>query len=170
MNEFLADSLVLPPGGLDKSSLLPLADIQKMNKNVQQRRRMSRKDISPTTSPKKYNLKRRRMSVIPDDNLHRTGRLFGGLMNDIKRRLPWYWSDIKDGVNFQCLASIFFIFFANLAPAITFGGILGKNSSIFRLHRDSAHQTGDDGVASISEKFHSLNQSINQSINQSVNQ
>ncbi|XP_055342148.1 band 3 anion transport protein-like isoform X2 [Paramacrobiotus metropolitanus] len=124
MNEFLADSIVLPPGHLDKPSLLPLSDIQKMNKNVQQRRRMSRKDVSPLASPKKYPAKKRRYSVIPDDTLRRTGRLFGGLINDVKRRFPWYWSDIRDGLNFQCLASIFFIFFANLAPAITFGGIL----------------------------------------------
>jgi len=58
------------------------------------------------------------------DPLQRTGRLFGGLINDVRRRFPHYLSDIKDGLNIQCLATFFFIFFACLSPAITFGGLI----------------------------------------------
>lgn len=60
------------------------------------------------------------------DPLERTGRPFGGMIRDIKTRYPWYWSDIKDGINLQCLATFFFIYFACLSPAITFGGLLSK--------------------------------------------
>ena len=57
--------------------------------------------------------------------LTRTGKLFGGLINDIKRKRPWYFSDFKDALSLQCVASYFFIYFACLTPIITFGGLLG---------------------------------------------
>ena len=66
----------------------------------------------------------------PDDPLKRTGRPFGGMINDIKRRYPQYLSDIKDALSTQCLATIFFIYFAALSPAITFGGLLGMSLSL----------------------------------------
>ncbi len=62
----------------------------------------------------------------PEDPLSRTGRPFGGLIRDIKRRYPMYLSDITDAFNSQCLATIFFIYFAALSPAITFGGLIGE--------------------------------------------
>ena len=60
---------------------------------------------------------------IPPE-LRRTGRLFGGMLGDAKRRLPWYRSDFTDGFNTKTLASVFFLFFACLAPAVAFGGLL----------------------------------------------
>ncbi|NWU73648.1 B3AT protein, partial [Pterocles burchelli] len=61
-----------------------------------------------------------------DDPLRRTGRPFGGLVRDIRRRYPKYLSDIKDALSPQCLAAVIFIYFAALSPAITFGGLLGN--------------------------------------------
>jgi sodium bicarbonate transporter 10 len=89
-----------------------------------------------------------------ESGLTRTGRLFGGLINDIKRKAPWYASsfveiysvsplygdglklmmvfcfryisDFKDAFATQCLASWMFLYFACLTPIITFGGLLGK--------------------------------------------
>ena len=61
-----------------------------------------------------------------DDPLKRTGRPFGGLFNDIRRRYPKYLSDIKDGFCVQGLAALIFIYFAAVSPAITFGGLLGE--------------------------------------------
>ena len=65
-------------------------------------------------------------SEITVNPLKRTGRPFGGLINDVKKRYPLYWSDIRDGINLQCLAAWIFIYFAALSPAITFGGLLSK--------------------------------------------
>ncbi|WAR09936.1 S4A8-like protein [Mya arenaria] len=59
-----------------------------------------------------------------DPTLIRTGRIFGGLINDIKRKLPWYLSDYKDALHIQCVASFFFLFLATLTPNVTFGGLL----------------------------------------------
>ncbi|XP_033027136.1 band 3 anion transport protein isoform X3 [Lacerta agilis] len=64
-----------------------------------------------------------------DDPLSRTGRPFGGLVRDIKRRYPKYLSDITDALNAQSLAAVIFIYFAALSPAITFGGLLGEKTN-----------------------------------------
>ncbi|KAL3313169.1 Electroneutral sodium bicarbonate exchanger 1 [Cichlidogyrus casuarinus] len=60
--------------------------------------------------------------------LHRTGRFCGGLILDIKRKLPWYASDFKDALSAQCFGSFFFLYFACLAPIITFGGLLSQET------------------------------------------
>ncbi|XP_067244463.1 sodium-driven chloride bicarbonate exchanger isoform X5 [Chanodichthys erythropterus] len=58
--------------------------------------------------------------------LQRTGRLFGGLFLDIKRKAPHYLSDYTDAVSLQCLASFLFLYCACMSPVITFGGLLGE--------------------------------------------
>eukprot|EP00063_Salmo_salar_P082864 XP_014057699.1 PREDICTED: electroneutral sodium bicarbonate exchanger 1-like [Salmo salar] len=54
------------------------------------------------------------------------GRLFGGLLLDIKRKAPHYLSDYTDGLSLQCLASFLFLYCACMSPVITFGGLLGE--------------------------------------------
>ncbi len=44
-----------------------------------------------------------------DNPLRRTGRLFGGLTNDLKRRMPYYKSDITDGLNAATVATTLFM-------------------------------------------------------------
>uniref|UniRef100_A0A8C7HD12 Solute carrier family 4 member 1b (Diego blood group) n=1 Tax=Oncorhynchus kisutch TaxID=8019 RepID=A0A8C7HD12_ONCKI len=60
----------------------------------------------------------------PEDPLVRTGRPFGGMIRDAKRRYQHYVSDFTDALNAQVLAAIIFIYFAALSPAVTFGGLL----------------------------------------------
>uniref|UniRef100_A0A8C0QNS6 Anion exchange protein n=1 Tax=Chelonoidis abingdonii TaxID=106734 RepID=A0A8C0QNS6_CHEAB len=52
-------------------------------------------------------------------------RLFGGLVKDIRRKAPWYWSDFYDALNIQCFSAILYIYLATVTNAITFGGMLG---------------------------------------------
>ncbi|CAK5011520.1 unnamed protein product [Meloidogyne enterolobii] len=59
-----------------------------------------------------------------DPGLRRTGKLFGGLMLDIRRKAPHYLSDFTDALNLQCIATTCFMYFALLAPIVTFGGLL----------------------------------------------
>uniref|UniRef100_A0A8C3FIV8 Anion exchange protein n=1 Tax=Chrysemys picta bellii TaxID=8478 RepID=A0A8C3FIV8_CHRPI len=59
------------------------------------------------------------------EELQRTGRLFGGLVKDIRRKAPWYWSDFYDALNIQCFSAILYIYLATVTNAITFGGMLG---------------------------------------------
>ncbi|KAI4544152.1 hypothetical protein MG293_004418 [Ovis ammon polii] len=58
--------------------------------------------------------------------LQRTGRIFGGLILDIKRKAPYFWSDFTDAFSLQCLASFLFLYCACMSPVITFGGLLGE--------------------------------------------
>ncbi|KAM9606811.1 electroneutral sodium bicarbonate exchanger 1-like [Morphnus guianensis] len=52
--------------------------------------------------------------------------LFGGLTLDVKQKAPWFWSDFRDGLSLQCLASFLFLYCACMSPVITFGGLLGE--------------------------------------------
>ena len=58
------------------------------------------------------------------DGLVYTGRLCGGLRQDVARRWPYYFSDFLDGLHAKCAGSTLFLFFACLAPAVTFGGVM----------------------------------------------
>ena len=62
----------------------------------------------------------------PPEGLMYTGRLFGGILGDIRRRLPHYSSDFRDGLHLKSIGSTLFLFFACLAPAVTFGGIMAE--------------------------------------------
>mmetsp|Transcript_16326 Transcript_16326/g.33115 ORF Transcript_16326/g.33115 Transcript_16326/m.33115 type:complete len:576 (-) Transcript_16326:245-1972(-) len=52
----------------------------------------------------------------------------GGIIEDLKRRAPWYLDDWTDIFYAKVLASIFFMFFTSLAPAITFSVLLEDNT------------------------------------------
>ncbi len=60
------------------------------------------------------------------ESLRYTGRLFGGLVEDVRRRWPHYVSDFRDGLHPKCLSSTLFLFFACVAPAVTFGGVMAE--------------------------------------------
>lgn len=60
--------------------------------------------------------------------LLRTNRLWGGLINDVTRRLPQYKSDICDGLNRQVIAASIFLYFGVMSTAITFGGLMSSKT------------------------------------------
>ena len=51
---------------------------------------------------------------------YRPLRPFFGIYQDIKRRAPYYWSDIVDGFNYRVFSGTIRIYFVNLLPAIAF--------------------------------------------------
>jgi len=122
LDEFLDAVTVLPPGEWDPAIRIePPAAIP--SQEVRKRPPEKQKDeVDPELEEQK---------LREESGLSRTGRLFGGLINDIKRKAPWYLSDIKDALSVQCVASWIFLYFACLSPIITFGGLLsqatGKN-------------------------------------------
>ncbi|XP_009293411.1 electrogenic sodium bicarbonate cotransporter 1 isoform X2 [Danio rerio] len=59
------------------------------------------------------------------DELKMTGKFCGGLVLDIKRKLPFFASDFYDALNIQSLSAILFIYLGTVTNAITFGGLLG---------------------------------------------
>jgi hypothetical protein len=51
-------------------------------------------------------------------------RMGVGIKRDIKTKAPHFTSEFKDGFNIKTAASTLFLFFACLAPAVAFGGLL----------------------------------------------
>ncbi|XP_064646030.1 band 3 anion transport protein-like isoform X3 [Lineus longissimus] len=132
INTFLDDSIVLPPGEWDRDTLLPM----KVNEVRQRRRKQEKKEREEKERKEPKDevdstslLEAEKAAKMDMDPLLRTKRVFGGLVNDVKIRYPFYLSDIKDGLNSQCFAAFIFIYFACLAPAITFGGLLGEKTN-----------------------------------------
>lgn len=124
IDEFLDQVTVLPPGEWD-----PNIRIEPPNKlPSQEKRKQIGKEllVEPSShKPAKKVVEEEEIHSHGDDPaLKRTGKMFGGLILDIKRKLPHYGSDFTDAFNVQCLASICFMYFGLLAPIVTFGGLL----------------------------------------------
>ncbi|XP_066483233.1 sodium bicarbonate cotransporter 3 isoform X7 [Tiliqua scincoides] len=118
IDEFLDQVTVLPPGEWDPSIRI------EPPKNVpSQEKRKIPKFPNGAAIPGEP-LKEEGHHAGPE--LQRTGRLFGGLILDIKRKAPFFLSDFKDALSLQCLASILFLYCACMSPVITFGGLLGE--------------------------------------------
>uniref|UniRef100_A0A674BWG9 Anion exchange protein n=1 Tax=Salmo trutta TaxID=8032 RepID=A0A674BWG9_SALTR len=121
IDEFLDQVTVLPPGEWDPSIRI------EPPKNVpSQLKRKIPSQPNGSPSPSGEMLKEEDEGHGAGPELQRTGRIFGGLVMDIKRKAPFYWSDIRDSFNLQCLASILFLYCACMSPVITFGGLLGE--------------------------------------------
>ncbi len=58
------------------------------------------------------------------DDLVRTGRFGGGIVRDIRRRFSAYRGDLRDGFHPKSIAATVFMFFACMAPAVAFGGLM----------------------------------------------
>ncbi|KAK7940392.1 hypothetical protein WMY93_003718 [Mugilogobius chulae] len=116
IDEFLDQVTVLPPGEWDPSIRI------EPPKNVpsQEKRKM------PTVSNGTVCPVEEEHGEHHGPELQRTGRLFGGLILDIKRKAPFYLSDYRDGLSLQCVASFLFLYCACMSPVITFGGLLGE--------------------------------------------
>ncbi|CAG7833126.1 unnamed protein product [Allacma fusca] len=137
INEFLDDSIVLPPGDWDNHDLLPLHVLQSKSKAIKLRR--LKKQQSFVASNESFcdgvglvmnNLDNQISKESKDiqSPFQRTGRLFGGLINDVKRRYRHYKSDFVDCLNFQCFATTAFMYFASIAQVITFAGLMGEKT------------------------------------------
>ncbi|XP_071384128.1 sodium bicarbonate cotransporter 3 isoform X2 [Centroberyx affinis] len=119
IDEFLDQVTVLPPGEWD-----PTIRIEPPKNVPSQLKRKRPSQPNGTASPAGELEKEEDNHAGPE--LQRTGRIFGGLILDIKRKAPFYWSDVRDSFSLQCLASILFLYCACMSPVITFGGLLGE--------------------------------------------
>ena len=63
-----------------------------------------------------------------DAGLTYSGTWGGGLLRDIRTRWACYASDFRDGLHPKALAAVLFLFFACLAPAVTFGGVMAEHT------------------------------------------
>ncbi|XP_056619501.1 sodium bicarbonate cotransporter 3 isoform X2 [Triplophysa dalaica] len=118
IDEFLDQVTVLPPGEWD-----PTIRIEPP-KSVPSQEKRKIPSTPNGSAPLSESIKEEDHNTGPE--LQRTGRIFGGLILDLKRKAPFYWSDVRDAFSLQCLASILFLYCACMSPVITFGGLLGE--------------------------------------------
>lgn len=126
INDFLDDSIVLPPGDWERQALLPIDEIKAKSEAIKRRKQRAKKpdEIKPMLLDDGGDGKK-----PPFMNpLERTKKPFGGLINDLRRRYPHFKSDIRDGLNAQCAAAAIFMYFAALSGAITFGGLMSDKT------------------------------------------
>ncbi|GAD96714.1 conserved hypothetical protein [Paecilomyces variotii No. 5] len=62
-------------------------------------------------------------------------RLFRGMVNDIKRRAPYYWSDWKDAWDYRVVPATVYMYFAKFLPSSS-GSASSYLEMIFTLFRD----------------------------------
>ncbi|XP_017575175.1 electroneutral sodium bicarbonate exchanger 1 [Pygocentrus nattereri] len=117
IDEFLDQVTVLPPGEWD-----PSIRIEPPKSVPSQEKRKMPGVPNGTVVPVEVDIH----GEHHGPELQRTGRLFGGLILDVKRKAPFYLSDFKDGLSLQCVASFLFLYCACMSPVITFGGLLGE--------------------------------------------
>uniref|UniRef100_A0A915PPV6 Anion exchange protein n=1 Tax=Setaria digitata TaxID=48799 RepID=A0A915PPV6_9BILA len=122
VDNFLDDSVVIPPGEIDSKRLLSGDEIRKA---LKKRRNRQKVDEDENSLPQKIEPKISANFKRSFEKQERC-RFFSGMIRDFEKRFPYYWSDYRDALNFQCLTSVVFMFCASFAPAITFGGLLGK--------------------------------------------
>ena len=60
-----------------------------------------------------------------EDGLDARG-FMGGVLGDLRRRAPHYASDFRDGLRGKSVATTLFLFFACIAPAVAFGGLMSQ--------------------------------------------
>lgn len=141
INEFLDDSIVLPPGNWQNENLLPFEELKAKSEWIRSRKakalQLRNKEKNTTTSDdeKKLLAEQEELGDVTSGKarkkrnpLERTNRPWGGLINDIKRRYPMFKSDIVDGLNPETLAATIFMYFAALSTAITFGGLCSEKT------------------------------------------
>uniref|UniRef100_A0AAQ5XFJ1 Anion exchange protein n=1 Tax=Amphiprion ocellaris TaxID=80972 RepID=A0AAQ5XFJ1_AMPOC len=117
VDEFLDEVIVLPPGEWDPKirieppKKVPSAEMRHMNGSAGGAAGGEDEEL-----PAPHEL---------GEELKFTGRFCGGLWLDIKRKIPWYCSDIYDGFHIQSISAVLFIYLGCITNAITFGGLLG---------------------------------------------
>ncbi|XP_035908117.1 band 3 anion transport protein isoform X8 [Anopheles stephensi] len=136
INEFLDDSIVLPPGKWERQALLPFEELKAKSDMIRLRKKKALDEKIKSKQSQLLTSEEEKKLLAssggdgggdgkkpPKNPLEKTNRLWGGLINDIKRRYPMYKSDIMDGLNTETLAATIFMYFAALSTAITFGGL-----------------------------------------------
>ncbi|XP_074648267.1 sodium-driven chloride bicarbonate exchanger-like [Tubulanus polymorphus] len=122
VDEFLSNCTVLPPGEWDPTIRI---EPPKSVPSQESRKTPTGSHPNPSQTPNGNAQPTMEHEDHGDATLIRTGRFFGGLIDDVKRKAPFYASDFKDALHIQSIASFIFLYFACLTPIITFGGLLG---------------------------------------------
>ncbi|XP_034870186.1 anion exchange protein 4 isoform X3 [Mirounga leonina] len=125
LDAFLEEVTVLPPGRWDPTArIAPPKCLPSQHKRLLSQRREVQGSSAPhgALAEDRYG----HWPQAPSPELQRTGRLFGGLVQDVRRKASWYPSDFLDALHPQCFSAVLYIYLATVTNAITFGGLLGE--------------------------------------------
>uniref|UniRef100_A0A3B4AYG2 Uncharacterized protein n=1 Tax=Periophthalmus magnuspinnatus TaxID=409849 RepID=A0A3B4AYG2_9GOBI len=140
VDEFLDEVIVLPPGEWDPKirieppKKVPSAEMRKSVLNLNELGKMNGSVGGGAVAeddemPPQHEL---------GEELKFTGRFGGGLWLDIKRKIPWYCSDIYDGFHIQSISAVLFIYLGCITNAITFGGLLGDATDNYQVTKETS--------------------------------
>ncbi|XP_067427884.1 solute carrier family 4 member 4a isoform X3 [Thunnus thynnus] len=122
IDEFLDEVIVLPPGEWDPTIRI---EPPKSLPSSDKRKNMYAGGDSQMNGDMPHDGGHGGGGHATGDELKKTGRFCGGLILDIKRKLPFFVSDFTDAFHIQALSAIMFIYLGTVTNAITFGGLLG---------------------------------------------
>ncbi|WAR10579.1 B3A3-like protein [Mya arenaria] len=112
INEFLNESIVLPPGDWDQKTLLPVMDMARKKAKIRRRHEKKKKELEEL---QKIEIEKK----IPMDPLKRTGRPFGGLFNDIREKTHGEIGVVETIIATACTNLLFALFSGQ--PLILYG-------------------------------------------------
>nr|XP_057925725.1 solute carrier family 4 member 4a isoform X4 [Doryrhamphus excisus] len=122
IDEFLDEVIVLPPGEWDPAIRI---EPPKTLPSSDKRKNMYAGGDSQMNGDAPHDGGHGGGGHAVGEELEKTGRFCGGLLLDIKRKAPFFLSDITDAFHIQALSAILFIYLGTVTNAITFGGLLG---------------------------------------------
>ncbi|XP_013390370.1 sodium bicarbonate cotransporter 3 [Lingula anatina] len=154
IDEFLSNTTLLPPSEWDPSIRIePPQSVPSQARRRKVVRRQMKHSHSHQHLPEEQHsdsedeAEHARDSGIGEEStLSRTGKLFGGLVQDVKRKIKFYVSDVKDALHIQCLATILFLYFACLTANVTFGGLLGISTDLHMANIENLVAAGFVGI------------------------
>ncbi|CDW51760.1 anion exchange protein [Trichuris trichiura] len=116
VDDFITRSRIIPPNKIPEDMYLEVSKIDSQDAVADDLQKATPEETSH------FNL----------EGLLYTGRLFGGLFDDVKRILPRYLSDITDAFtsfssSSQITAATLFLFLTNLANIIIFGAVMSHS-------------------------------------------
>ncbi|XP_062045928.1 anion exchange protein 4 [Lepus europaeus] len=124
LDAFLEEVTVLPPGRWDPTARIPPPKCLP-SRHKRPPSHLQKVEGFPVLRRTQAKDRHRNGQLAPSPELQRTGRLFGGLVQDVRRKASWYPSDFSDALHPQCVSAVLYIYLATVTNAITFGGLLG---------------------------------------------
>uniref|UniRef100_A0A673GUA3 Anion exchange protein n=1 Tax=Sinocyclocheilus rhinocerous TaxID=307959 RepID=A0A673GUA3_9TELE len=123
IDEFLDEVIVLPPGEWDPA--IRIEPPKSLPSSDKRKNMYAGGDSTQMNGDTPHSGGHGGGGHAVGDELKKTGKFCGGLILDVKRKAPFFFSDFYDALHIQSLSAILFIYLGTVTNAITFGGLLG---------------------------------------------
>ncbi|XP_016357092.1 electrogenic sodium bicarbonate cotransporter 1 isoform X8 [Sinocyclocheilus anshuiensis] len=123
IDEFLDEVIVLPPGEWDPA--IRIEPPKSLPSSDKRKNMYAGGDSTQMNGDNPHSGGHGGGGHAVGDELKKTGKFCGGLILDVKRKAPFFFSDFYAALHIQSLSAILFIYLGTVTNAITFGGLLG---------------------------------------------